>query len=622
MANFNNDLPDFLRTMDAFSAHLDKQFEGDDSNKKGMTFMDFACRLAPLCDFWSGFNIPKPSPKKSHDKGVDFTADSEDGTTRFCGQSKYKIKETIEFDGIISKFANYERENEKDFLQPPTQLKLPEIQSSTTSSTSSGGKRRKSKGSEQPGIDRELPQRLRFLIITSSNLSRIRALYEETAMASKEFYRKISDQSRLEIIDSTSLLSLLQSLYMKSYVISPEVELELQYAPIKHENTYISVLSAKTLRELYIKHGSSLFFENIRDFLGATARPSSDRDDVNGDILNTLKSAPSRMLGRNNGITLKADLVAVESDTRLRLKNCSIVNGCQTTMCIVHAGSVGDNAMIAVKIVQGQDSWDVAKAANYQNRVTRIELELAKFLRPQLVRKAATELGYAVPTAAEENTVANVLDAVYKQKISYESLRYLYVGLFSRFPGNLVASNYSELRFEILNMFYIDSKNERLMRVLFMLLQRTEEAAQSTKSRHTEESYSTVFRRFFAEDKAQYRCVLAILTACGCVNRTLTKPSEDEEAYKEMSNFIDRLEIVLLKHQGFFEKVFGWAFTTLAMRIIDGTGSTPDKISQNMHREVVSATGAAFQDLFVKLRLQMANDDYFAQNSLNLDLGD
>lgn len=612
MENTNSRLPDFLCTLEAFSEHLDRQFEGDDSNKKGGTFLDFACRLAPLCDFWSSFSAPKPSANRSHDKGVDFTADSEDGTTRFCGQSKYKIKETIEFDAVISKFSNYEKNHAKDSLKPGTQTAIPGTQPPPQVKP----QKKAGKAGTHADAEDQSPKKLRCLIVTSSNLSRIRSLYEETAMGSKAFYETIVSEERLEIIDATNLLPLLQSLYMKSYVIAPEIQLDLQYAPIRHDNTYLSILSAKTLRALYAKHGSSLFFENIRDFLGASAKPGSDRDDVNGDIIDTLEQAPVSMLERNNGITLKADTVVMETDTRLRLANCSIVNGCQTTMCIVHAGAAGDSAMVVAKIVQGEDSWDVAKAANYQNRVTRIELELAKFLRPQLVRKAATELGYAMPSSTEENTVSNVLDAVYKQKISYDSLRYLYIGLFSRFPANLIASNYSELRFEILNMFYANNRNERLMRVLFLLLQRMEEAAQITKARHTEETYATIFRRFFAEEKAQYRCVLAILTACGCINTQLIKPANDAEAYQDMSAFVDKLEVVLLKYQSYFSKVFGWAFTTLAMAIIDGTGSSPDKISQGMHREVVSATGSDFQNLFVKLRMQMANDDYFSEVTL------
>jgi hypothetical protein len=40
-----------------------------------------------------------------------------------------------------------------------------------------------------------------------------------------------------------------------------------------------------------------------------------------------------------------------------------------------------------VKIVEGGDSWDIAKAANNQNRVTRIDLELARFLRPSSFAK-------------------------------------------------------------------------------------------------------------------------------------------------------------------------------------------------------------------------------------------
>ncbi len=613
MTRNESELPEFLRTADEFLEHLEKQFEGDDNTSKGSSFLDFACRLLPLCEFWSTFDNPKQSEKKTHDKGIDFHADSEDGRSRFCGQSKYKIKETSDFDTILSKFKHYE---ETFWQRPGQQSLIPGIVETTRISKPS----KKSKRNDEQVDDSSSITQLRFIIVTASNLSRIRSMYAASKMGARDYHQKLVEEARLEIVDANELLPLLQSLWRKSFVIAPEIELELQYLPIKHENTYLSVISARTLRELYKKHGSSLFFENIRDFLGVGMKGERDlNNDVNGDIVRTLTETPERMLGRNNGITLKADAVVAETDTRLRLSNCSIVNGCQTTMCIVHAGPKGDSAMIVVKIVLGQDSWDVARAANYQNRVTRIELELAQFLRPQLVRKAATELSYAIPTVSEENTVSNVLDAVYKQKLSYDSLRYLYIGLFSRVVSNLITADYSALRLEILQKFYADEKNERLMRVLFLLLKRSDDAANLAKERYSNEQYASIFRRFFGENKLQYRCVLAILAACGCVDTALEKPTDDAEAYQLMSVFVDKLEMVLECHIDYFNKVFSWAFATLANHIVDAIpGSDQGKVAQAMHSEVVSATGTAFRNLFIKLRFNMVNDDYLKEHTPDL----
>ena len=83
-----------------------------------------------------------------------------------------------------------------------------------------------------------------------------------------------------------------------------------------------------------------------------------------------------------------------------------------------------------VKIVVGEESWEVAKSANYQNEVSRIELELARFLRPQVVRKIATDLGYSLGATAEPS-ISNVLEDIHHTKVSYEAIRLLYIGVFT-----------------------------------------------------------------------------------------------------------------------------------------------------------------------------------------------
>lgn len=142
------------------------------------------------------------------------------------------------------------------------------------------------------------------------------------------------------------------------------------------------------LVQLFEEHGDALFFENIRDFLGATSgKVVTDRMTVNQEIIQTISAQPGKMLPRNNGVTFRATSVASDGEDGIILANAAIVNGCQTTMCLVHCARVPDECMIQVKVVETDDAWDIAMAANYQNFVSRVDLDLARYLRPQLVRK-------------------------------------------------------------------------------------------------------------------------------------------------------------------------------------------------------------------------------------------
>jgi hypothetical protein len=206
-------------------------------------------------------------------------------------------------------------------------------------------------------------------------------------------------------------------------------------------------------------------------------------------------------------------------------------------LSVVESGPAGRAARILVKIVESQDSWDVAKSANYQNSIPRIDLDLARLLRPQVVRKAATDIGYSLQPSGEQQTVSALLEAVHNTKISYDALRALYIGVFSRFPNNLFSLNYSEIRIDILNLFHQKGKHEYLMMVLFKLLQAMNRAMTKAKEKFKDPSYMDVFSRFLNEKKVQYQCILAILTACACINSDLTKPTDDVAAYAVLLSF-------------------------------------------------------------------------------------
>lgn len=165
------------------------------------------------------------------------------------------------------------------------------------------------------------------------------------------------------------------------------------------------MVRARDVSDLYQTYGDGLFFENIRDFLGPESgrRRRDNRASVNANIIETARSEPYKMLARNNGVTFRAAVVERQGHTVVLVTGASIVNGCQTTMCIVHAGALDEDCYLPVKIVETADAWEVARAANYQNRVNQIDLDLARYLRPQLVQKAAGDLGYSLGQSAVSN---------------------------------------------------------------------------------------------------------------------------------------------------------------------------------------------------------------------------
>jgi hypothetical protein len=575
-AVIDQDLPPFLRTHGDFSQHLEEHFEDLDPGERGDAFLAFALRLLPLSEGWGGLQDPTVSPKKSHDGGVDFDATTEDRTRVVHGQSKYKIHKVDEFDQVISKFHNHEQQ----YL----------------SSANGQGALFADERTAKP-----LPH---YIIVTSSKVQQIRKKYETSAFPSTEFFKKLVEADRIWIADGPELLETLKQVYRRSFIVPPTVEIELEAPYINIGNTYISVISARTLRGLYEQFGSSIFFENIREFLGVSGA-SPERENVNSEIVATLKQEPARMLERNNGITFKAEQLEPITDRKLRLTSCSIVNGCQTTMCVVKAGE-SEGASLLIKIVQAANSWDVAKAANHQNSVTRIDLDLARFLRPQLVRKIATEVGYGVSVGASQNA-ASVLEAIYQQKISYDEVRLLCLALFSRFPNNLFQSNYTELRIDILEEIDGRSQADYLLSSVFRLLAAMRRASAETQAVFSRADDLDLFKRIFREEKPQYRCFLAILAACGCTGEWLGEKTPDEAAEAtRILKFLASLDQVLTTQPQLFDRAFTLSFLIVADKVLDASVEGRDaEILQNMWKGI---SQAPFNVLVRKLRLRMDSD--------------
>lgn len=146
--------------------------------------------------------------------------------------------------------------------------------------------------------------------------------------------------------------------------------------------TYLAVIPASVLGDIFDEYGSLLLESNVRTFLTA-------RGQVNRGIQNTLTHEPEKFLAYNNGLTTTASDIEIGNKGSgpciLTLDRWQIVNGGQTTASIAHylrtnRGKDVDGVSIQMKLVLvGDDDSDavvqaVAKYANSQNRVTAADL--------------------------------------------------------------------------------------------------------------------------------------------------------------------------------------------------------------------------------------------------------
>jgi hypothetical protein len=582
-------LPQFLESFDNLIGHFDEHFGELGSNARGDTFLDLAAKVISLTDEGQEFPSLRPSEKKSHDGGVDlYTAESSDGRI-LCVQSKYKVRSKDEFDSIISKFKNYENSR----IPLRTSSSLFDTENETIS-----------------------PPVLTFAIVTSSKLEGILERYEDSTLASREYYRELTGQKRLLIVDGPRILTFLQNLYKKTHLIPSNITLRSKNQWHEYDGVYLGAVSGVDLVDLYEKHGDALFFENIRDFLGTTSgKVVTTRSTVNQEIIRTINESPDKMLARNNGITFRASEVTIKEDGSADLSVAAIVNGCQTTMCLVHCAPVSGQCLIQVKVVKTTDAWDIAKAANYQNPVTRVDLDLARYLRPQLVRKIALTLGYAVETETSVSA-SSVLNTIYQIKVDYEELKVLVLGLFSRKPNNIFEGNYAELRGDILEKMYDQSGgDEAVFSVLLLLLKESRAALKLCEETYSGEEYGPLFRRIYTDDRPRYRVYFAIAALCALLRDDISERAAETSVELARTNkFLASSRERLENSPNEYHDAFLLTFQAIADNVLDiPAGKSESEIAQSMFTKISST---AFSSLYKKVLMRMDADRQRRQRNI------
>ena len=143
-------------------------------------------------------------------------------------------------------------------------------------------------------------------------------------------------------------------------------------------NSYLCVVNASLLADLFERYGSRLLEGNVRSFLGS-------KGGVNKGIKKTIKDDPALFFAYNNGIAATATNASiVKRDGGLfitGLSDLQIVNGGQTTASILSARK---NDRLSLMIV------------NVQMKLTVVDINEANLLIPKIAEYANTQNKVAI----------------------------------------------------------------------------------------------------------------------------------------------------------------------------------------------------------------------------------
>ena len=154
--------------------------------------------------------------------------------------------------------------------------------------------------------------------------------------------------------------------------------------PMPEENpvytSYLCIMSADVLADLYEKFGPRLLERNVRAYLQM-------RGNVNKGIRDTILKQPHMFLAYNNGISATAENVdLVDTDGGMpgisRIRDFQIVNGGQTTASIYHVRTkdkkdvAGAYVQVKLTVLKNQEHIDdiVPKISEYANSQNKINI--------------------------------------------------------------------------------------------------------------------------------------------------------------------------------------------------------------------------------------------------------
>lgn len=206
------------------------------------------------------------------------------------------------------------------------------------------------------------------------------------------------------------------------------------------DSSFIGVLPAREYIDLITDSSGnilkSIFFDNIRDFLGDNP--------VNADISETLKNKDVRELFPvlNNGVTIVSRRLKPLGDI-LSLYDFQVVNGCQTSNILFkNKEKLTDKVFLPLKIIITNDDDVISRIVMATNSQTEIKKEAFESLLPfhkeieQYYRIASSKYGIDLYYERRQRQYAN--DNIDKNKIvTLSAQTKSYVAMFLNCPHSV-----------------------------------------------------------------------------------------------------------------------------------------------------------------------------------------
>jgi len=445
----------------------------------------------------------RDNPKKTRDKGWDVTGRDEDTKSTIYVQAKYSVGDINDLESVVSSWVPLAGIEEG-------QLPLDDFMGGNAN--------------------------VYFALVTMSDLhSTIVPRYRESRRPAAIYFNMWLGEQRVIIIDGPMIFNIFREQYAKTFADPQTQTLRFVSKHVHYANVWLGVLASSELQRIYDSARDSIFFENIRDFIGVT--------DVNQEIARTIHETPERFLEMNNGIVFSTSHVTELDEHILQIDRASIVNGCQTTLTLVNTKSERET-YVQVKVVEIgklEESWKVTKAANFQNEVKRIDLELATYIRPQVARRQ----GYVAGIPVSGDNILDLLDIFNRQPVTWRNIRILFIGLFSKEPGNMFDVRWDLIQDRILaNYFQSEAQIQKVFNVVFDLHLASERAVEWTRQTYAEDPETVnLFSRLLGDTRAPYKQYLIILAVCALIQMNIA------ERLDRLDNEINRMDLLLTKFQ-------------------------------------------------------------------------
>ena len=154
----------------------------------------------------------------------------------------------------------------------------------------------------------------------------------------------------------------------------------------------VGSVKASELGRLYATYKNKLFEGNVRLFVGQR------KGGINEKIIETAESKPGVFWALNNGITIVADSYESLTESKYKINQFSIVNGCQTTVSLCKAiekSPAAGSCEVLVRVVGARKALltDIVRYNNTQNPVKLSAVRLLDPIQESLRSKLANH-GY------------------------------------------------------------------------------------------------------------------------------------------------------------------------------------------------------------------------------------